>query len=121
MKENSNPDIGLYMQREEDIIHAPYEKELTFYEKVKRGQVEEVESWMRSHPIGSGEGFGVLSENPVNNLRYHVIVSIDDYAILYRRRNGSGDSVWAFGYVYPEGGCYESRRGTATDAFENVS
>ncbi len=76
MKENSNPDIGLYMQREEDIIHAPYEKELTFYEKVKRGQVEEVDSWMRSHPIGSGEGFGVLSENPVNNLRYHVIVSV---------------------------------------------
>ena len=76
MKENANPDIGLYMQREEDIIHAPYEKELTFYEKVKRGQVEEVDEWMRGHPIGSGEGFGILSENPVNNLRYHVIVSV---------------------------------------------
>ena len=76
MKSDTNPDIGLYMQREEDIIHAPYEKELTFYEKVKCGQVEEVDVWMREHPIGSGEGFGILSENPVNNLRYHVIVSI---------------------------------------------
>ena len=76
MKENANPDISLYMQREEDIIHAPYEKELTFYEKVKFGQVEEVDTWMRQHPIGIGKGFGVLSENPVNNIRYHVIVSI---------------------------------------------
>ncbi len=76
MKESENPDIGLYMQREENIVHSPYEKELRFYEQVKNGQVEEVDAWMKAHPIGSGEGLGVLSDNPVNNLRYHVIVSI---------------------------------------------
>ncbi|MBE5882165.1 MAG: AraC family transcriptional regulator [Lachnospiraceae bacterium] len=76
MKETGNPDIGLYMQREQNIVHAPYEKELRFYEQVKQGEVEEIDVWMREHPIGSGEGFGTLSDNPVNNLRYHIIVSI---------------------------------------------
>lgn len=76
MKENANPDISLYMQREENIVHAPYEKELRFYEKVKQGQVEEVDQWMKDHPIGAGEGFGNLSDNPIRNIRYHVIVSI---------------------------------------------
>ncbi len=76
MKETGNPDISLYMQREENIVHAPYEKELRFYEKVKSGQVEEVDTWMGDHPIGSGEGFGILSDNPINNLRYHVVISI---------------------------------------------
>ena len=76
MKETANPDISLYMQREENISHAPYEKELRFYEKVKSGQVEEIDAWMSEHPIGFGDGFGRLSDNPVHNLRYHVIVSI---------------------------------------------
>lgn len=76
MKENANPDISLYMQREENVVHAPYEKELRFYEKVKSGQVEEVDRRMEEYPIGSGEGFGRLSDNPIHNLRYHVIVSI---------------------------------------------
>ncbi len=76
MKENTNLDISLYMQREENIFHAPYEKELSFYEKVKNGEVEEVDGWMRAHPIGTGEGFGKLSDNPIHHLRYHVIISV---------------------------------------------
>ncbi len=76
MKENKNTDISLFMQREEKIEHFPYERELRFYEKVKTGRVEEVDSWIREHPIGFGDGFGCLSENPLSNLRYHVIVSI---------------------------------------------
>ncbi len=76
MREVKNPEVSLYMQREENMFHAPYEKELTFYEKVKNGQVEEIAAWTLEHPIGTGEGFGCLSDNPVSNLRYHIIVSI---------------------------------------------
>lgn len=76
MSEIREQDISLFMQREENIIHSPYEKELRFYEKVKKGHADEVDAWMRVHPIGSEKGFGSLSENPLNNLRYHIIVSI---------------------------------------------
>lgn len=76
MKESYHPEIDLYLQREENVSHSPYEKELRFYEQVKSGRVEEIDAWMKEHPIGSGDGFGRLSDNPVNNLRYHVIVSV---------------------------------------------
>ena len=76
MKETANPDISLYMQREENIVHSPYEKELRFYEKVKNGQVEEIEAWLTEHPIAFGDGFGRLSDHPIHHLRYHVIISV---------------------------------------------
>ena len=76
MKESREQDINLFIQRAENIMHSPYEKELSFYDKVKKGKTDEVDAWMRAHPIGSEAGFGTLSENPLHNLRYHIIVSI---------------------------------------------
>lgn len=62
----------LYL-RENEISHAPVDGEMQFYDSVKRGDMEEVMRLYR--PLG-GKGFGVLSEDSLRNLKYHLVISI---------------------------------------------
>lgn len=64
-----------FMERE--VVHAPYERELSFYEWVKQGDVEKIRKWAdEMEGMGSEGGMGVLSQNPVRNISYHIIISI---------------------------------------------
>lgn len=63
----------LFNQRENELIHSSYDKELTFYSAVKSGDVEKVINSMS--PLTS-QGLGQLSNNPIRNLQYHLVVSI---------------------------------------------
>ena len=64
-----------FMERE--VVHAPYERELSFYEWVKQGDVEKIRKWAdETEGMGSEGGMGVLSQNPVRNISYHIIISI---------------------------------------------
>ncbi|MGN0574400.1 MAG: helix-turn-helix transcriptional regulator [Ruminococcus sp.] len=62
-----------FYSRENDISHAPVEKELNFYECIKHGDCEAVKNCFT--PLG-GEGFGVLSEDSLQNLKYHLVITI---------------------------------------------
>lgn len=62
-----------FLQRENFTLHKAYSSELAFYHAVQSGDLKKVKKIMS--PLDS-EGFGRLSENPVRNLRYHLIVSI---------------------------------------------
>ncbi|MGN0607401.1 MAG: helix-turn-helix domain-containing protein [Oscillospiraceae bacterium] len=62
-----------FNQRETGIHHASFEREVSFYESVCSGNLELVKTLFTQ--LG-GEGFGVLSHNPLRNLKYHLIVSI---------------------------------------------
>lgn len=57
----------------ENATHAPFEKEIAFYESVCSGDLELVK--MLATPLCS-EGYGKLSSDPLRNLRYHLIVSV---------------------------------------------
>lgn len=59
--------------RENEISHTPVDDELHFFDSVKRGDMEEVMRLFR--PLG-GTGFGVLSEDRLRNLKYHLIISV---------------------------------------------
>lgn len=63
----------LFEKRENGMRHAPFERELAFYESVCSGNLEAVKTVFT--PLG-GEGFGKLSEDPLRNLKYHLVVSI---------------------------------------------
>lgn len=63
----------LLYQSENELFHAVYSKELAFYNAVKTGNMADVKKMMS--PLNS-EGLGKLSENRVNNMRYHLIVTI---------------------------------------------
>lgn len=63
----------LFEKRETGFSHAPFEREMAFYESVRSGSLETVKTLFT--PLG-GEGFGKLSNNSLQNLKYHLVVSI---------------------------------------------
>lgn len=63
----------LFEKRESGFCHAPFEREMAFYESVRSGSLETVKTLFTS--LG-GEGFGKLSQDPLRNLKYHLVVSI---------------------------------------------
>lgn len=63
----------LFSNRENGFQYAPFEREIAFYESVRSGNLEAVKAMFT--PLG-GEGFGVLSKDPLQNLKYHLVVSI---------------------------------------------
>lgn len=62
-----------FMNREYAFKHSPFEKEFEFYDCVKSGDTERVKKLMT--PLASG-GTGTLSEDPLQNLKYHFTVTI---------------------------------------------
>lgn len=62
-----------FLNREYEFRHSPFEKEFEFYYCVKCGDTDSVERLMT--PLGSS-GAGVLSQDPLRNLKYHFIVTI---------------------------------------------
>ncbi len=63
----------LFIKREIGFSHAPFEREIAFYESVCSGNLETVKT-LFTH-LG-GEGFGTLCPDPLQNLKYHLVVSI---------------------------------------------
>lgn len=63
----------LFIQREHEQQHLPYNKELSFYNAVKKGDIDFIYKEML--PLTS-EGLGHLSDNPKRNLQYHLIICI---------------------------------------------
>lgn len=62
-----------FENREDNRFHTPYDKEIEFYQTIKMGNVEEAMQLLR--PFNS-DGMGVLSEDRLRNLKYHLIISI---------------------------------------------
>ena len=60
-----------FANREHAFKHTPFEREFAFYNDVKNGEVDRVMQAML--PLGAG-GSGVLSEDPIRNMKYHFIV-----------------------------------------------
>ena len=63
----------LFLKREVGFSHAPFEREIAFYESVCSGNLETVKTLFTA--LG-GEGFGKLCDDPLQNLKYHLVVSI---------------------------------------------
>lgn len=56
--------------------HRTLENELSFYEAVVEGNMEAVEENCKKKDFSNPEGMGKLSENPLQNLRYHFVVTV---------------------------------------------
>ena len=55
--------------------HRIIENELTYYDAVANGNIEFVEKDCQNKSFTNPEGMGKLSENPIQNLRYHFVIS----------------------------------------------
>ncbi|MCR5142420.1 MAG: helix-turn-helix domain-containing protein [Ruminococcus sp.] len=62
-----------FRQRETGLLHSPYEKELEFYSAVSSGNIERVKSLYTPLAV---EGYGKLSQDPVRNIKYHLVITI---------------------------------------------
>lgn len=60
-----------FANREHAFKHTSFEREFAFYNDVKNGDIDRVMQAML--PLGAG-GSGVLSEDPIRNMKYHFIV-----------------------------------------------
>lgn len=63
-----------YIMRENNAFHAPYYPEFAFYIAVKNGEVDRVSQLCRN-TFSEKSGFGKLSDNPLQNMKYHFVVT----------------------------------------------
>lgn len=63
-----------YVQRENELLRAPYNPELEFYTCIKEGNVEKIKE-LCHEPLGAKKGLGCLSDNPLQNIKYHFVVT----------------------------------------------
>lgn len=66
--------IVKYLPREPELIHAPYMPEMDFYTAVKAGDVRRIRI-LCAEPFHKKPGLGVLSDDPLQNLKYHFVIS----------------------------------------------
>lgn len=62
-----------FLQREYAKNHMPINNEMEFYECVRQGNIEKLRAVMT--PLGSS-GYGMLSEDELRNIKYHMIISV---------------------------------------------
>lgn len=62
-----------FKNREYLINHISYDREMAFYQSIKNGDMEEMHRLFKPLNV---EGFGRLSDNPLRNLKYHLIITV---------------------------------------------
>lgn len=67
---------------EESLSHRPLEEEYSFYQAVSSGDIDFVEKNCRENTFTNPEGMGILSTNPLTNIKYHFVVTV---AMITRR------------------------------------
>lgn len=63
-----------FINREENFVRADYNTELIFYESVKKGDVDFIYKFCQK-PFAELPGFGKLSNNSLQNLKYHFAIT----------------------------------------------
>ncbi len=64
-----------FTRHEVPAAHRPLEEELSFYNAVKEGNLSIVEENCACQVFLQSEGMGMLSENSLQNIRYHFVVT----------------------------------------------
>ena len=64
-----------FVQHESLVSHRQMETEFTFYDAIAGGDIDYVKENCKNHTFTNPEGMGRLSENPLQNLRYHFVVT----------------------------------------------
>ncbi len=63
-----------FLHREYENFHAPYQEETEFFETIKNGNLKKLEALL-VQPFHKKEGFGILSRNSLQNLKYHFTIT----------------------------------------------
>ncbi|MCH5266865.1 MAG: helix-turn-helix domain-containing protein [Lachnospiraceae bacterium] len=63
----------LLNQQEEDFLHISLEEEFAFYRDISSGNLEVLKGNINDEPT---KGMGILSKNPLQNKKYHLVILI---------------------------------------------
>ena len=74
MKKNKNLFYKEFLNRENIFLRAGFVPESEFYSAIKSGNVSQVRK-LCEEPLDKKNGLGVLSKNPVRNLKYHFVIT----------------------------------------------
>lgn len=75
------------LDKENDPPHRSLEEEYSFYEAVSSGNIDYVQRNCKENIFINPEGMGILSTNPLTNIRYHFVVTV---AMITRRCVAAG-------------------------------
>ena len=64
-----------FINRDENIQHAPYDPEQEFYFAIKSGNITKVEDSLNSNPLHLKKGLGKLSRNELQHFKYHFAIN----------------------------------------------
>ena len=64
-----------FLHREYELLHAPLAPEMDFYETIRSGDIKKTRSLL-TEPFHEKKGLGILSSNPLSNLKYHLTITI---------------------------------------------
>lgn len=62
-----------FLNREHNISHLSYDREMLFFQNIRLGNIEEVR---RLYKPFTGDDMGKLSDDKLRNMKYHLIVTI---------------------------------------------
>ena len=63
-----------FIRREDNFLRAPYNPEVNFYETIKSGDIKTITELCKER-LTNKEGLGKLSDTPLQNLKYHFVVT----------------------------------------------
>ena len=69
----------LLTQQEEQSYHLPMEAEYSFYRRIANGDMELLKLNMNADTM---EGMGKLSSSPLQNKKYHLVITVPDCLIM---------------------------------------
>ena len=64
-----------FLHREYEFFRAPLAPEMEFYETIRSGNIRKVRRLL-AEPFHQKKGLGVLSEDPLQNLKYHFTITV---------------------------------------------
>lgn len=74
MNEEKELSYREFILRENNSFHAPFGPEFSFYVAVKNGDVNKVLQLCKDE-FSNKNGLGILSDNPLQNMKYHFVVT----------------------------------------------
>lgn len=63
-----------FVQRENNLLRAPYNPEVSFYAAIKEGDVAKVKQLCQESLLDK-EGLGTLSDHYLQNIKYHYVIT----------------------------------------------
>lgn len=91
---------SLYIQREEEFVRTDIKKEYERYNDIKNGDIEKVKENFAELRKDFFKGKGLLSKDPLRNVKYHFIVSIGVISRICLNNGMPHDEAYTMSDIY---------------------